>query len=180
MIPPSWPFVVWGLDILGLLPRAIRGFWYLYITIDKFTNWTEVTPVVKINKDSTFKFIKSIVCRFGVPNRIITNNRSQFTSSAFQGYCEDLGIQICYASVAHPESNGQVKRANAEILKGLKTHTYDCLKKHGAKWIDELTCALWANRTSSSRAMEEMLFFLVYRAEAIIPLEMTMVPPSRV
>jgi hypothetical protein len=44
----------------------------------------------------------------------------------FQGYCEDLGIQIYYASVAHPESNGQVERANAETLKGPKTHTYDC------------------------------------------------------
>jgi transposase InsO family protein len=55
----------------------------------------------------------------------------QFTSGTFQGYCEDLGIQICYASSAHPESNGQVERANVEMLKGLKTRTYDGLKKHG-------------------------------------------------
>jgi transposase InsO family protein len=66
-----------------------------------------------------------------VPNRIITNNGSQFTSGAFQGYCEDLGIQICYVSVAHLESNGQVERSNAEILKGLKTRTYVGLEKHG-------------------------------------------------
>jgi hypothetical protein len=26
MIPPSWSFVIWGLDILGPLPRAIEGF----------------------------------------------------------------------------------------------------------------------------------------------------------
>jgi hypothetical protein len=48
-------------------------------------------------------------------------------------------------SVGHPESNGQVERANAEILKGPKTHTYNGLKKHGAKWIDELPCALFGN-----------------------------------
>jgi transposase InsO family protein len=68
-------------------------------------------------------FIKYIVCSFRVLNRIITDNRSQFTSGIFQGYCKDLGIQICYASVAHPESNDQVERANIEILMGLKTHT---------------------------------------------------------
>jgi transposase InsO family protein len=51
--------------------------------------------VVKINKQFVVKFIKSIVRRFGVLNRIITNNESQFTSGAFQGYCEDLGIQVC-------------------------------------------------------------------------------------
>jgi transposase InsO family protein len=68
---------------------------------------------------------------FGFLNRIITDNGSQFTSGGFQGYCEDLGIHICYASVPHPESNGQVERANAEILMGLKTRTFDGLKKHG-------------------------------------------------
>jgi transposase InsO family protein len=96
------------------------------------------------------KFIKSIICGFGVPNWIITDNESQFTSGAFQGYCEDLGIQICYTSPAHPESNGHIERTNAEILKGLKTCTYDGLKKHGKKWLDELSCALWGNRTSPS------------------------------
>jgi transposase InsO family protein len=106
MIPKSLPFAVWGLDILDLFPRAVGGFWYLYVVIDKFTKWTEATHAVKINKQSTIKFIKSIVCRFGVSNRIITDNRSQFTSSAFQGYCEDLDIEICYASIAHPKSNG--------------------------------------------------------------------------
>jgi hypothetical protein len=40
------------------------------------------------------------------------------------------------------KSNGQVARVNAEIFKGLKTRTYDGLKKHGKKWIDKLTCAL--------------------------------------
>jgi hypothetical protein len=115
------------------IPRAIGRYRFLYIAIDKFTKWPKATPVVKINKQSTVKFINSIICIFGVPNRIITNNGSQFTSGAFQGYCDDLGIQICYASPAHPESNGQVQRANAEILKGLKTRTYDGLKKHGKK-----------------------------------------------
>jgi transposase InsO family protein len=148
MIPPSWPFAFWGLDILGPFPWTIGGYRYLYVTIDKFIKWSEDTPVVKINKQSVVKFIKSIVCRFGVLNRIITDNGPQFISGAFQGYCEDLGIKICYAPVAHPESNGQVERANTEILKVLKTRTYDGLKKHIKKWIDELPCALWGNRTS--------------------------------
>jgi hypothetical protein len=130
--------------------------------------------VVKINRQSTVKFIKSIIYRFEVPNQIITDNGPQFTSGAFQGYCEDLGIQICYASLAHPNSNGQVKRANAEILKGLKTSTYDGLKKHGKKWLDELLCALWGNRTSPCRATRETHFFMVYGAEAVLPPEVTM------
>jgi hypothetical protein len=66
-----------------------------------------------------------------------------------------------------------VERANAEILKGLKTRTYDGLKKRGSKWIDELPCALWGNRTSPSRATGDTPFFMVYEAEAVLPSEVT-------
>jgi hypothetical protein len=83
IIPPSWPFVVRGLDIVGPFPRAVGGYWFLYVAIDKFTKWPEATPVVKINKQSAVNFIKSIICRFEVPNQIIADNGSQFTSGAF-------------------------------------------------------------------------------------------------
>jgi hypothetical protein len=64
-----------------------------------------------------------------------------------------------------------VERANAEILRGLKTHTNDCLKKHGANWVGELPSVLWGNRTTPSRATGETPFFLVYSAEACLPSE---------
>ena len=102
----------------------------MYVAIDKFTKWPEATAVLKANKYLVLKFIKDLVARFGVPNRIITDNGTQFTSHLFADYCDDMGIKLCFASVAHPHNNGQAERANAEILKGLKTRTYDELKKH--------------------------------------------------
>ncbi|BAT05924.1 Os08g0481151 [Oryza sativa Japonica Group] len=176
-IPLSWPFAVWGLDILGPFRRAPGGFEYLYVAVDKFTKWPEAYPVIKIDKHSALKFIRGITARFGVPNRIITDNGTQFTSELFGDYCEDMGIKLCFASPAHPRSNGQVERANAEILKGLKTKTFNILKKHGDSWIEELPAVLWANRTTPSRATGETPFFLVYGAEAILPSELTLRSP---
>ena len=40
---------------------------------------------------SAVKFIKGLVSRFEVPNRIITDNGSQFTSNLFKTYCTNLG-----------------------------------------------------------------------------------------
>nr|CAD40917.1 OSJNBa0088K19.3 [Oryza sativa Japonica Group] len=177
IIPLSWPFAVWGLDILGPFRRAPGGFEYLYVAIDKFTKWPEAYPVVKIDKHSALKFIKGITARFGVPNRIITDNGTQFISELFGDYCEDMGIKLCFASPAHPRSNGQVERANAEILRGLKTKTFNILKKHGDSWIEELPAVLWANRTTPSRATGETPFFLVYGAEAVLPSELTLRSP---
>lgn len=115
-IPLSWPFAVWGLDILGPFPRAAGGFEYLYVAIDKFTKWPEVEPMCKVTSLSAIKFIKALVCWFGVPNRIITDNGTQFTSGAFTSYFDGLGTKICFASVSHPHSNGQADHANAEVL----------------------------------------------------------------
>jgi hypothetical protein len=57
-------------------PRAIRGYRYMYVTVDKFTKWPKATPVVKINKKSGVDFINSIVYRFRVQNSIITDHGS--------------------------------------------------------------------------------------------------------
>jgi len=173
MIPPSWPFAVWGVDILGPFPRATGGYRFLFVAIDKFTKWPEATPVVNITKGAALMFLRSIVCHFGVPSRIIADNGTQFTSELFQEYCEDMGIKLCFAYVAHPRSNGEAERANAEILRGLKPRTYDCLRKHGARWTEELLSVLWGNRTTPSWATGETPFFLVHGAEPAFPQKST-------
>ena len=66
-IPLSWPFVVWGLDILGPFPRALGGYRYLYVAVDKFTKWAEVEALRSIPAGSAVKFIKGLVSRFGGP-----------------------------------------------------------------------------------------------------------------
>jgi hypothetical protein len=83
MILSSWPFVVWGVDSLGQFPTAVGGYRYLFVAIDKFTKWPEATPVVNITQGAAVAFFKSIICRFGVPSRIITDNGPQFTSRIF-------------------------------------------------------------------------------------------------
>ena len=82
---------------------------------------------------SAIKFFKGLVCHFGVPNRVITDNGTQFTSHTFMQYIQDLGGKDCFAFVAHPRSNGQAERANAEVLQGLKTRTFDRLHKCGRR-----------------------------------------------
>jgi transposase InsO family protein len=161
---------VWELDILGPFPRAQGGYRYLYVAIDKFTKWVEVEPVCTISARSAVKFIRGLVCRFGVPNRIITDNGSQFTSRLFREYCTSAGIKICFASVAYPRSNGQAEHANAEVLKGLKMKSFNAkLEACGKKWLDNLQSILWSIRTTATKPTGETPFFFFYGAEAVLP-----------
>ena len=101
----------------------------MYVATDKFTKWPEVEPVRKVTAQSAVRFFKGLVCRFGVPNRFITDNDTQFTSRTFMQYIQDLDSKVCFAFVAHPRSNGRAERANAEVLRGLRTKTFDKLHK---------------------------------------------------
>jgi hypothetical protein len=74
----SWPLAVWGIDIIGVLPRAPGGFRFLFVGIDTFTKWMEATPVVNITQEAAVKFLQSIIYRFDVPKRVLTDNGTQF------------------------------------------------------------------------------------------------------
>jgi hypothetical protein len=117
----------------------------------------EVEPVCTIPARSAVKFIRGLVYHFGVPNRIITDNGSQFTSGLFWEYCASAGIKICFASVAYPRSNGHAKHANTKLEA--------CCKK----WLDNLQSILWSIRTTATKPTGETPFFLVYGAEAVLP-----------
>jgi transposase InsO family protein len=170
-IPITWPFATWGLDIVGPFKVAKGGFTHIFVAIDKFTKWVEVKPVARITAAKAVEFISEIINRFGIPNRIITDNGSQFTAAEFRDFCRDHHIKIQYASVAHPQSNGQVERANGLLLQGLKPRIFNRLKPYAAKWIKELPSVLWALRTNPSRATGQSPFTLVYGSEVMLPTE---------
>jgi hypothetical protein len=74
MMPITWLFAVWGLDLMGPLKKAPRGYTHLLVTIDKFTKWIEARPIATIRSEQAMEFFLDIVHYFGVPNSIITDN----------------------------------------------------------------------------------------------------------
>ena len=114
----------------------------MLVAVDKFTKWIEAVPVTSADAASVVSFIKGIVFRFGVPNSIVTDNGSNFTSKEFKAYCAEVGIKLHFASVAHPQTNGQVEKANGIICNGIKKRLLTPLEKARHTWPDELPSVL--------------------------------------
>ena len=116
-IPITWPFAVWGLDLVRPLQKAPGGFTHLLVAVDKFSKWIEARPIGKIKSEQAVLFFTDIVFRFRVPNLIIiTDNDTQFTGKIFLAFCDSYHIRVDWSAVAHPQTNGQVERANGMIL----------------------------------------------------------------
>ena len=112
---------MWGIDILGPFPKAQGGYKFLLVTIDTFTKWVEAKPVGRITKENIVKFLHGIVMCFGVPNRLISDNGTQFISKKFENFCATYGIKHPRSSENHPMINENVERANGIILQGIRT-----------------------------------------------------------
>jgi hypothetical protein len=138
IIPPSWPFAMWGLDSVGPFRTAPGGYKHILVAVDKFTKWIEVRPVAKVTPEEATKFIGDITHRFGVPNRIITDLGKAFIGSALWDFYQDNTIDVYYSSVAHPRCNGQVERANGMVLQALNHHIFDDASNYATRWLAEL------------------------------------------
>jgi len=120
MVSP-WPFAIWGIDLIGPLPVGKSGFKFAIVAVDYFTKWAEAEPLATITSNKMINFVtKNIICRYGVPQKIITDNGTQFKSEEFKNFCEQFKIPKSFSAVAHPQANGQVEVVNKIIKSTIK------------------------------------------------------------
>ena len=126
----SWPFAQWKLDIMGPFPTTIRQLKFLVVGIDYFTKWVEAEALATITEKNIRSFVwRCIICKFGIPRVLVSDNGKQFDNDSFRDFCSQLGIRNHYSSPAHPQANGQVEVTNRSLLKIIKT------RLEGAKGI---------------------------------------------
>ncbi|GJU11861.1 reverse transcriptase domain-containing protein [Tanacetum coccineum] len=141
---------------------------FLIVAIDYFTKWIEAKPDVTITGNQIKKFVwKNIVCIFGLPGEIISDNGKQFQDNPFKDWCEKLCIRQHFTFVKHPQTNGLVERENRSLGEGIKAR----LKARSNNWMEELSHVLWAHRTMIKTSNEDTPFSLTYGIEAVIPAE---------
>ncbi|KAK8924197.1 hypothetical protein KSP39_PZI019370 [Platanthera zijinensis] len=149
-ITAPWPFAIWGMDLVGPFPQASGQRRFLLVMIDYFSKWLEVKALAKVTSQA-----------------IVTDNGPQFASAEFTSFCEQLGIDLRFASVHHPRSNGQVEAANKIIVNLLKKK----VENLRGSWVEQLPSVLWALRTTPNTATGETPFKLSHGCEAVLPVE---------
>ncbi|KAG8479126.1 hypothetical protein CXB51_028998 [Gossypium anomalum] len=175
-VPPSplyvmtspWPFSMWGMDVIGpISPKASNGHRFIFMVIDYFTKWVEAASYANVTKSAVSKFLKKkIVCRYGMPERIVTDNALNLNNSAIEKVCSWFNIKHHNSSPYRPKMNGAIEAANKNIKKivGKMAETYK-------DWHEKLPFALYAYRTSVRTSTGATPFSLVYGMEAVLPIE---------
>ena len=94
---------------------------------------------------------RNIVCCFGLPHTIITDNGCQFIDKKLKDFYKQVGIRYITSSVEHPQTNSQAEAMNKVIVAELKKR----LGEAKGAWVDELSQVLWAYRCTPHGTRQE-------------------------
>jgi hypothetical protein len=111
-----------------------------------------------------------IIHRFGIPQTLTTDQGASFMSKEAREFAELYRIKLLNSSPYYAQANGQAESSNRTLINLIKKKISDN-PKHWHKILSE---ALWAHRISKHRATKVSPFELVYRQEAVLPVEISL------
>lgn len=139
------PFHTIHADHLGPFNNSC-GKKYILAIVDSFTKFIIIRAVRDTKTSPVVKCLKELITVYGVPNRIITDRGTAFTSANFRNFCNEINVKHIMNAVATPRANGQVERYNSTILAALSTTIKK--EKEWAKNIEKVQFSL--NNTINS------------------------------
>ena len=154
-----WPFIRWGMDIVGKLPPAPGQKVFLLVLTDYFSKWIETTTFSQVRDKEVMSFIQTnIICRFAIPSEIVCDNGSQFISIRTPQFCEEWNIKLITSTPEYPQTNGLAESDNKTIINSIRKR----LKSAKGKWVEELPSVLWANRTTPKTSTGKPIFTILW------------------
>ncbi|NAW44962.1 transposase family protein, partial [Salmonella sp. gx-f4] len=71
-----------------------NGHRFIFVVIDYFTKWVEAASYANVTKSAVSRFLKKeIICRYGMPERIISDNALNLNNSTIAEVCNQFKIK---------------------------------------------------------------------------------------
>ena len=136
--PWEWPQLPWTrlhIDYAG----PFLGHMFL-VVVDAHSKWMEVRPVKSATTAATVAILRSIFATHGIPELLVSDNGSVFTSSDFKDFVRGSGIRHTTSAPYHPSTNGLAERA---------VHTFKTFMKKAPEAPSKTTCHVSCSSTES-------------------------------
>ncbi len=134
---PTGPFEYLQMDFIELSP--CEGKKYCLVLVDMWSKWVEAFPTSKQDAAAVAKaLLTDIVPRWGIPQKISSDNGTHFVNEAIKQVGTFLGIQLRTHCSYRPSSGGGVERQNGII----KNKLAKCCEETGLTWVKVLSIVL--------------------------------------
>lgn len=120
IVPVSRIFEKFHIDIVGPLTVTYDGNKYI---VTAFSRFGFAEAVSTTTSERMIQFVgKNIICKFGLPKKIVSDNGKQLVADEFRSFADKLKIQLITTTDYHPQSNGLDERYNGSLVKILRNY----------------------------------------------------------
>ncbi|GMF28614.1 unnamed protein product [Phytophthora fragariaefolia] len=161
----------WKKDVIdgGPLVTTPRGHKYILVFADYFTRWVEAFPVEALDTPTFVRvMVDEVLCRHGVPERLLSDRGTNFISELAKSFYETLGIKKLFGAAYHPQTQGLVERFNGTLIGMLRMFVSEAQ----SDWDLYLPRVLFAYRTSYHDSLGDTPFFSLYGRDPVLPLDL--------
>ena len=103
------------------------------VIVDSYSKWVDIAIVPSTSAKHNIKVLASCFANFGLPDMIVSDNGTGFTSHEFQHFCQQNGIHHAKISPRHPRSNGLAEKAVQMLKSACKKNSHPDLEIRLAK-----------------------------------------------
>jgi hypothetical protein len=122
-VPVGKPWDVIGMDILGPTEPTKNGNRYMLVFMDYFTKWPEVVALQSVTSlNVATALINEVICRHGVPKKVITDRGGNFMSDLMTQVFHKTGTVKLNTTSYHPQTDGLVERFNKTLTEMLSMY----------------------------------------------------------
>jgi len=168
-IKVTGPFEQIGIDFVGPLKQSSKGNKYIIVATDYLTKWPEAKPIKVTTALEAASFLyEYIICKHGVPSKIISDHGTAFIGNVIKLLKEETGFKHNLAAVYHPQTNGLTERFNGTLCTALAK----CVNSSTPEWDDLIPSVLFAYRTLKHSTTKHTPFYLMHGREAQLPIDL--------
>jgi len=158
--PPSARFEHVHLDLIVMPPS--EGQRYCLTMVDRFSRWPEAVPIPDQEAPTVARaFFETWICRFGVPQRVTTDQGRQFESFLFRHLNILAGTTHIHTTPYHPAANGMVERLHRQLKAAIRCHQQ--------RWTEALPLVLMGIRSSWKEDLGATAAEMVYGQPLRLP-----------
>ncbi|KAK7095859.1 hypothetical protein V1264_005220 [Littorina saxatilis] len=148
-----------AVDIVGpIIPMSAQGNRFILVMVDFATRYPEAVPLRNIDTVSVAEALWQMWTRVGVPEEVLTDRGTQFTSEVMAEVYRLLGIRGLTTSPYHAQANGLCERFNATLKSMLKK----LCRERPTDWDRYIPSALFAYREVPQESLKFSPFQLLY------------------
>jgi len=167
-IVSSRPLEIITADITGPLPRSSLQNKYALVVVDHFTKWVEIFPLRTQEATEVAKRLMKVVCRFGIPDQILTDQGTNFQAELLEEIWNLLDVHKTRTTPYHPQCDGQSER----FMRTIKEMITSYVSENQRDWDAKLEILTFAYNTATHEGTKHSPYYLMFGRKPKVPLDL--------